>query len=524
MESHDLSDPSALFFQGSIAEAINRAQANNFVLVVFVAGDNEESVSLELTTFTNSAVLDEVKKQSLMLRLQEGSADAKNFSAIFPIRRVPTITFIGYKGSLLQQLEGYQEAEAFLTALRHAVATFNAEVQRAVASAMVAFLSTANNLTASDTPSAPEPQSAGNSTVLETPVSSSPSTEAPSAASEPLVVLPTQPEESSKDVDLTAPTEATRSVPEARLSPDARPSTAGSLDELDTGGSANSSAPASAPVRSGSQDSRLVQKEASTGVKPGNGKKIPLRREPSAPKPVRIRTGPFLLQVRLTNGETIQGSFDSYQLLRDVKNFVDLQRTDGNWEFQLAVPFPRKVFTEEDMDKTLSKLDIGPRSALILISKGNLTGTPYQAKASAENAAVSSSQSEPNSAGGSYVGRFLSFFSPYVYGRSAASQDQDDFASASHNDGVPTTSRALRQGPQPSMVNSSRPEPPFMAPHDAGSNQENSALSGRLNQRRGGSGNVHTLRGRDDDGAQPGNTYWNGNSTQFGGRDDAKED
>lgn len=30
------------------------------------------------------------------------------------------------------------------------------------------------------------------------------------------------------------------------------------------------------------------------------------------------------------------------------------------------------------MDKTLSKLDIGPRSALILISKGNVTGTPYQ--------------------------------------------------------------------------------------------------------------------------------------------------
>lgn len=190
---------------------------------------------------------------------------------------------------------------------------------------------------------------AGNSTVLETPVSSSPSTVAPSAASEPLVVLPTQPEESSKDVDLTAPTEATRSVSEARLSPDARPSTAGSLDGLDTGGSANSSAPAPAPVRSSSQDSRLVQKEASTGAKPGNGKKTPLRREPSAPKPVRVRTGPFLLQVRLTNGETIQGSFDSYQLLRDVKNFVDLQRTDGNLEFQLAVPFPRKVFTEEGM-------------------------------------------------------------------------------------------------------------------------------------------------------------------------------
>lgn len=89
-----------------------------------------------------------------------------------------------------------------------------------------------------------------------------------------------------------------------------------------------------------------------------------------------------------------------------------------------------------DMEKTLSKLDIGPRSALILVGSGNPTDTPSHSRASANNAADSSSQSEPTPAGGSYVGRFLSFFSPYVYGR-PASQDQNSSASASQNGKFP---------------------------------------------------------------------------------------
>lgn len=95
---------------------------------------------------------------------------------------------------------------------------------------------------------------------------------------------------------------------------------------------------------------------------------------------------------------------------------------------------------------------------------------------------------------------------------------------AETSDAGPTTSRALWQGSQPPMLNPSRPEPPLVTPYNGGSNQENSAQAGRLSQRRGGGANVHTLRGRDDEDAPQGNTYWNGNSTQFGGIDEAKED
>lgn len=85
------------------------------------------------------------------------------------------------------------------------------------------------------------------------------------------------------------------------------------------------------------------------------------------------------------------------------------------------------------MDKTLSKLDIGPRSALILIGSDNPTGNPSHSRASANSDVDSSSQSEATTAGSSYVGKFLSFLSPYVYGRPAAPQEQKSSSSASHN-------------------------------------------------------------------------------------------
>jgi hypothetical protein len=40
----------------------------------------------------------------LVLRLAEGSTDAVHFSAIYPVRLVPTIMFLGLNGSLLHQL------------------------------------------------------------------------------------------------------------------------------------------------------------------------------------------------------------------------------------------------------------------------------------------------------------------------------------------------------------------------------------------------------------------------------------
>lgn len=52
----------------------------------------------------------------------------------------------------------------------------------------------------------------------------------------------------------------------------------------------------------------------------------------------------FTIQIRMINNETIQGSFEPSNLLREVKTFVDRNRTDGTYNYVFALPFPRKKF------------------------------------------------------------------------------------------------------------------------------------------------------------------------------------
>jgi hypothetical protein len=106
------------------------------------------------------------------------------------------------------------------------------------------------------------------------------------------------------------------------------------------------SVPESVPLTSKPDNVDHAQSQAKAEVRRATKKKSSSSSEPPLEKPVRIRTGPFLLQIRLENGETVQGTFESSQYLRDVKEFVDVQRTDGRSSYNLAIPFPRKVFSD----------------------------------------------------------------------------------------------------------------------------------------------------------------------------------
>lgn len=106
------------------------------------------------------------------------------------------------------------------------------------------------------------------------------------------------------------------------------------------------SVPESVPLTSKPDNVDHAQSLAKAEVRRATKKKSSSSSEPPLEKPVKIRTGPFLLQIRLENGETVQGTFESSQYLRDVKEFVDVQRTDRRSSYNLAIPFPRKVFSD----------------------------------------------------------------------------------------------------------------------------------------------------------------------------------
>lgn len=72
------------------------------------------------------------------------------------------------------------------------------------------------------------------------------------------------------------------------------------------------------------------------------------------------------LLIRLTNGNTLTKEFDPNAKLNDVRTWVDLSRTDGDCPYSFHRNIPRITFTDSDELKTLTDLELLPRSALIL--------------------------------------------------------------------------------------------------------------------------------------------------------------
>lgn len=74
------------------------------------------------------------------------------------------------------------------------------------------------------------------------------------------------------------------------------------------------------------------------------------------------------LQIRLTNGQALTHSFGSKEELAAVRLYIEMNRTDGHGPFNLMTSFPRKVFSEQDMEKPLFDLGLVP-SAVLIVTK-----------------------------------------------------------------------------------------------------------------------------------------------------------
>lgn len=75
------------------------------------------------------------------------------------------------------------------------------------------------------------------------------------------------------------------------------------------------------------------------------------------------------LQIRLLDGTQLTQSFKSREQLAAVRLYVQLQQQEDTDNFNLMTSFPRKVFSEEDMEKPLQELGLVPSAVLIVCKK-----------------------------------------------------------------------------------------------------------------------------------------------------------
>lgn len=66
------------------------------------------------------------------------------------------------------------------------------------------------------------------------------------------------------------------------------------------------------------------------------------------------------IQIRLTNGAALTETFSVKEQLAAVRLYIEMNRTDCEGPFTLMTNFPKKMFTEEEYDKTLEELKLIP--------------------------------------------------------------------------------------------------------------------------------------------------------------------
>lgn len=448
---------SPLSYKGSISEAINEALAHKKLFVVFISGDDDGSKYLVQSTFVDQRVVDAVLKYCIFLHLYAGTEDASQFSVIYPQNSIPSISIIGYNGVMTSQHDGFITADSFLESVENARECM--KLQDTAAVLLSAALASRN--IESFTPGNLEELEKGSSSTGETPSSSG------GGKSDQII------QEASGNNSSINPTveDGMSRVADKVLAEE--PESSDSNSEV-------------------LKKSSEIEKEADF-VSAGSSKTL-------NPKP---RLTDVHLSIRLPNGSRLQLSSPLTDTLQSVKKYVIENNASNLGAFDLAIPYPRKVFTNQDMSLPLSELGFSGREALIVV--------PHKHADVAPRSSLSSFQSEDlqreNEGGGPFglLKRIISFVNPFSY-----------LGGASHTSAPAQIPGAASQG------NPYRDERFYRS---YGSDEQNPSAGSKnsASHSQGPAtfgGNIHTLRDVEHkDPSDDGNLFWNGNSTEFGGND-----
>lgn len=513
---------SSLAFRGSVTEAILEAKRQKKLFVVYISGDNPESSNLERSTWTDLSLAEVLSKYCILLQISEGSADAANLSAIYPQKSSPCITVIGYNGLQLWQNDGFFSAKVLASSLEKA--WLNLHLQETAASVLTAALATQKtellaqrnsgyNLSGQGTSSsdAPSPLTDNHITYQDagTPTASTPTAE--SVDEKEHFPVKKSNLEVGNDIPSTRENE-----PGSTHAEQATPKVNELLDPVKLKPENIVNEKVGCPV----QEANLVDLRS-------KGKKVTSERVVSESESAvqtksaddyknddpdfSISKSDVHLNIRLPDCTSLQEKFSLTSILREVKNYVDEKQEISMRSYDLAIPYPRKVFDSDDLNKTLSELGLFDRQALILVPHSKLGGYPREGSTSSHhtNANNIGSSSGSNEGYFSYVKKIISYVNPFSYIGGGTNPP-----SSVHESRSSTWQYRPTSTPQNSLRNVGPNQSASSAPDGNGKLPTSSQFGS----------NIHTLKHDEDDDnkTKDRNAFWNGNSTQYGGDSDGK--
>ncbi|KFK37161.1 hypothetical protein AALP_AA4G221100 [Arabis alpina] len=492
---------SSLTFKGSVPEAIVEAKTQKKLFVVYISGENEESEKLNRLTWTDASVAESLSKYCILLHIEAGSVDATNFSAIYPYSSVPCVAAIGFSGTQVWKNEGFIAAEELASSLEKAWVGLH--IQETTASIFSAALASQN---------VEQPASSPSNVVLPSEGGS-----LDAATASPSTVSSVQPSETKSTVKSASTKENNDSTVAVKGKESAEPKTPPHVQAekepiRPAAPRTNDNTSSVRPLtdRKRKQDTVINKADNGSDV---SGRDISLTKSVGTKEVIKPKDGgekengesskrssDVHLNIRLPDGGSLQEKFSVTSILRMVKDYVNSNQTTGLGAYDLAVPYPRKVYSDQDLDKSLSELGLFDRQALVVVPRNR--ATIYQRGPSYSESNNTTNPENLNNGGYfAYVRRLMSYANPFSY----------------LGGGTANTSSS---GPEPQT----RPNPELrnnIAQVGSSSRDESDGRSNVRNRRPTTSqigSNIHTLKHDEEDTPfGDGNAFWNGNSTQYGG-------
>lgn len=110
---------------------------------------------------------------------------------------------------------------------------------------------------------------------------------------------------------------------------------------------------------------RTVQEE--NAAKEARLQQVQQEQEAKREAAVRQRSTVARLQFRLPDGSSISSQFPAQSRLREARQFAQQEVGSVYGNFTMATMFPRREFTSEDLDRTLSELELAPSASIVIL-------------------------------------------------------------------------------------------------------------------------------------------------------------
>nr|XP_061799254.1 UBX domain-containing protein 4 [Nerophis lumbriciformis] len=387
-----------IWFNGSIPDAINLAKQKSFVFVIVIIGEDEQSSNL-MSSWEDDIVLEIAQKSCVAIKVDANSDTCLQFSQIYPVVCIPSSFFIGENGIPLEVIAGSvtatelrlriekvqqmhaqkngtgmvsQETTATMTA-SPTQPTMNAHSAPAVSTDEFRRPSAVEDLAPRE---ATEEATCGPSTMTTTAAGGYPDPTSSRLSEENVDVqrinmnmddIHQQKMTLEEENQIRKPMKKQKNMLDLKREENTKRLLEERKQEREFDQAARERVKQQIAMDRAERAARYSKSlEEAQQVTQAKQTEIDAKKDTV----VRQRSTITRLQFRLPDGSSFTNQFSSQSTLQEAHQFVSQEVGNRYGNFSMATMFPRREFTNEDLNRTFLELELAPSSSIVILPCG----------------------------------------------------------------------------------------------------------------------------------------------------------